>query len=56
MKKIVLNVAFAAAVLTFLTSNAWCTVTGPSAPDAASTSALLGVASLGLVAARKFLR
>jgi hypothetical protein len=57
MKKIVFNVVFAAAVLTLLTSNAWCNPLPPTpAPDAASTSALLGIAGFGLVAVRKFLR
>jgi hypothetical protein len=58
MKKFVCNVTFALTVLILLAPNAWCTGTGTRghAPDAASTSALLGVACLSLAAARKFLR
>jgi len=58
MKKIVCNVAFAVLVLNLVTCNAWCSVTPPPAPvpDAASTTALLGIAGFGLMAVRKFLR
>jgi MYXO-CTERM domain-containing protein len=55
MKKIVCNVLFVAVMLNLMTSNAWCSIT-VGAPDATSTSALLGLAGLGLVAVRKFLR
>ena len=48
MKKLVWNVAFALVVLTILTPNAWCTLTGKNTPDAAATSTLLGIAVLGL--------
>lgn len=54
MKKIVWNVVFGVAVLNLVTCNGWCTMT--VVPDATSTSALLGLAGLGLVAVRKFLR
>jgi hypothetical protein len=58
MKKTVINIMFAMAILAILAPNAWCTGTGTrgNTPDAASTSALMGIAALGLAAARKFLR
>ena len=58
MRKFVYNVSFALVLLTVLAPSAWCSATGTrgSAPDAASTSALLGIACLGLASVRKFLR
>jgi hypothetical protein len=59
MRKFVYNVSFALVLLTVLAPSAFCTATGrgaPPAPDAASTSALLGIACLGLASVRKYLR
>jgi hypothetical protein len=56
MKKIVCNVAFALVALAVLAPNAWCYTVHSDTPDAASTSALVGIAGMGLVAVRKFLR
>jgi hypothetical protein len=60
MKKINWNIVFVVVGLALSASNAQCTVIGGgplgSAPDAASTSVMLGIAGLGLAAVRKFLR
>jgi hypothetical protein len=58
MKKFVSNVGFALVLLAILATNAMCTGTGTrgNCPDVASTSALMGIACLGLAGARKFLR
>jgi len=54
--KNLLNISFAFVAMLALASQATATPVGISAPDAGASAVLLGIAGLGLVATRKFLR